>query len=61
MYFSSNIKFLRKRKSRTQDEVATALKLKRSTLSGYENSVGSARQVSPYLFRAISIYPLTIL
>jgi transcriptional regulator with XRE-family HTH domain len=39
MYFTSNIKILRKRKGRTQDEVAFALKLKRSTLSGYENGV----------------------
>jgi transcriptional regulator with XRE-family HTH domain len=39
MYFTSNIKFLRKRKDRTQDEVAAALNLKRSTLSGYENGV----------------------
>ena len=39
MYFASNIKLLRKRKRRTQDDVATALDLKRSTLSGYENGV----------------------
>jgi len=39
MYFTSNIKFLRKRKGRTQDDVAAALNLKRSTLSGYENGV----------------------
>jgi len=39
MYFNSNIKFLRKRKGRTQDDVAVALNLKRSTLSGYENGV----------------------
>jgi transcriptional regulator with XRE-family HTH domain len=39
MYFTSNIKFLRKRRDRTQDEVAAALNLKRSTLSGYENGV----------------------
>ena len=39
MYFSNNIKLLRKRKGRTQDEVAHALKMKRSTLSGYENEV----------------------
>jgi transcriptional regulator with XRE-family HTH domain len=39
MYFSSNIKFLRKRRGRTQDDVAVALNLKRSTLSGYENDV----------------------
>lgn len=39
MYFASNIKFLRKRRGRTQDDVAFALSLKRSTLSGYENGV----------------------
>ena len=38
-YFSSNIKHLRKRKGRTQDDVAFALNMKRSTLSGYENEV----------------------
>ena len=39
MNFAKNIKFLRKRKGRTQDDVASALGLKRSTLSGYENNV----------------------
>lgn len=39
MYFASNIKLLRKRKGRTQDEVAVALSMKRPTLSGYENEV----------------------
>lgn len=39
MFFSSNIKFLRKRRGRTQDDVATALSMKRSTLSGYENDI----------------------
>jgi transcriptional regulator with XRE-family HTH domain len=39
MYFTSNIKILRKRKGRTQDEMAFAMNLKRSTLSGYENGV----------------------
>jgi len=39
MYFSSNIKFLRKRRGRTQDDVAFALEMKRPTLSGYENEV----------------------
>jgi transcriptional regulator with XRE-family HTH domain len=39
MYFTSNIKILRKRRGRTQDEVALSLNLKRSTLSGYENGV----------------------
>lgn len=39
MYFSSNIKTLRKRNNQTQDDVALALNMKRSTLSGYENGV----------------------
>ncbi len=39
MFFSSNIKFLRKRRGRTQDDVAVALDMKRSTLSGYENNI----------------------
>jgi transcriptional regulator with XRE-family HTH domain len=38
-YFSSNIKLLRKRRGRTQDESALALGMIRSTLSGYENEV----------------------
>lgn len=37
--FSRNIKMLRKRCGRTQDDVATALNMKRSTLSGYENGI----------------------
>ncbi|MBW6490920.1 MAG: LexA family transcriptional regulator [Lentimicrobium sp.] len=37
--FASNIKLLRKRKGRTQDEAAFILGMKRSTLSGYENEV----------------------
>jgi transcriptional regulator with XRE-family HTH domain len=39
MYFNSNIKFLRKRIGRTQDDVAASLHMKRSTLSGYENNI----------------------
>jgi len=39
MFFSSNIKFMRKRRGRTQDDVASAINMKRSTLSGYENNV----------------------
>lgn len=37
--FGQNIKLLRKRRSRTQDDIALALNMKRSTLSGYENGV----------------------
>lgn len=39
MFFSSNIKLLRKRKLLTQDDLARILNIKRSTLSGYENGV----------------------
>jgi transcriptional regulator with XRE-family HTH domain len=39
MNFSKNIKFLRNRLGRTQDDVAQALEMKRPTLSGYENQV----------------------
>jgi len=39
IYIASNLKFLRKRKGYTQDEVAGALDLKISTYSGYENEV----------------------
>lgn len=38
-HFGPNIKLLRNRKGRTQDEAAFALQMKRSTLSGYENGV----------------------
>ena len=40
MYFKENIRFLRKSHKLTQDEAATALGLKRPTLSGYENGIG---------------------
>ena len=39
MFFSSNIKFLRRRRGLTQDDVADTLGMKRSTLSGYENAI----------------------
>lgn len=39
MFFSSNIKFMRRRRGLTQDDVADALDMKRSTLSGYENNI----------------------
>ena len=39
MFFKENIKLLRKRKGRTQDDAAFSLEIKRSTLSGYENGV----------------------
>lgn len=39
MYLVSNLKLLRRRRGRTQEEAAHALQMKRSTLSGYENGV----------------------
>ena len=39
MYFNTNIKLLRKRKGRTQDDVANALQIKRSTYNNYENQI----------------------
>ena len=53
MSFSNNIKFLRKRKGCTQDEVAIALNMKRSTLSGYENEIA---QPSLDVLKAFSGY-----
>lgn len=41
MFFANNIKFLRKRKKRTQSDIAITLDIKRSTLSGYENNIAS--------------------
>lgn len=38
-YLGSNIKFLRNRIKKSQDEVATMLDIKRSTLNSYENGV----------------------
>ena len=38
-YFSSNIKLLRSRKNRTQNDVSVALNMKRTTVNGLENSV----------------------
>jgi transcriptional regulator with XRE-family HTH domain len=37
MYFGPNIKYLRKRRGLTQEDVAGSLNLKRSTLNNYEN------------------------
>lgn len=58
MYFSSNIKLMRKRRGRTQDEVAFALNMKRPTLSGYENGVaqpGIAQLIAYSNYFGISI------
>jgi len=39
MYFGQNIKFLRKRRGLTQEDVANSLNMKRSTMNNYENIV----------------------
>jgi transcriptional regulator with XRE-family HTH domain len=43
MLLAENLKFLRKRRKKTQDDVAFALQLKRSTLNGYENGIGEPK------------------
>lgn len=53
MFIQSNIKFLRKRRGRTQDDVSSFLGMKRSTYAGYENGVAEPgiaelRQFSDY-------------
>lgn len=39
MYFAENLKFLRKRRHKSQMDLATELELTRTTLSGYEKNV----------------------
>ena len=58
MNFHKNIKFLRKRRKRTQDEMAHALSMKRSTLSGYENEV--AQPNIPVLISFSNYYNISI-
>lgn len=58
MFFHSNIKFLRKRKKRTQDDVALKLDMKRSTLSGYENEI--AQPNIPVLIAFSDYYKISI-
>jgi transcriptional regulator with XRE-family HTH domain len=58
MHFSENIKLLRKRKKRSQDEVAIALDLKRTSLSGYEN--GSAEPNYSTLIRFSDYYKIPV-
>ena len=58
MYLQTNIKLLRKRRKRTQEEVSAFLGMKRSTYSGYENGVAEPgldvmMQISDYYGVAI--------
>lgn len=50
MFLGSNIKFLRKRRQLTQDDVASSLDMKRSTLSGYENNIAEPSMDALVLF-----------
>lgn len=50
MNFGKNIKLLRKRKRLTQEDVANFLKIKRSTLSGYENGIAQPNIHSLIMF-----------
>lgn len=58
MYFAENLKLLRKRKGRTQDEVAINLNMKRSTLSGYENGIAQPNMDALIAFS--SFYKISI-
>jgi transcriptional regulator with XRE-family HTH domain len=55
---SANLKFLRKQKGQSQDEVSQSLSIKRTTLSGYEN--GSAEPNSENLIRIAAFYNCSI-
>ncbi len=56
--FGSNIKLLRSRRGRSQEEVATVLDVKRSSYSGYEN--GSAEPPFDLLVRISEYYKVSI-
>jgi len=58
MFFGANIKFLRVRKGRTQDEIAIHLEMRRSTLSGYENGVAQPNMENLLIFS--QFYKLSI-
>ncbi len=55
---SANLKFLRKQKGQSQDEVSQNLAIKRTTLSGYEN--GSAEPNTDNLIRIAAFYNCSI-
>ena len=57
-YFGSNIKLLRQRRGRSQEETAIALDVKRSSWSGYEN--GSAEPPFDLLVRISTYYKVSV-
>ena len=58
MYLATNLKWLRQRKKRTQEEVAFALDMKRGTYSGYENGIGEPSLVK--LAALANYYKITL-
>jgi transcriptional regulator with XRE-family HTH domain len=56
--FGANIKLLRKRRSRSQEEVAVGMEIKRSSLSGYEN--GAAEPNFDTLIRFSGYFNISI-
>ena len=58
LLFGSNIKLLRQRRGRSQEEVAIALDVKRSSYSGYEN--GSAEPSFDLLVRMSEYFKVSI-
>lgn len=58
LFISTNLKYLRKRKGHTQDAVASALDLKRSTYSGYENEV--AQPALEDVIRMAAFYHISV-
>lgn len=58
MYFSENIKLLRKRKRLSQEDVAQALDVKRSSLSGYE--IGTAYPNYPTLIQFSEFFNVSL-
>jgi transcriptional regulator with XRE-family HTH domain len=55
---AQNLKFLRKKSGKSQEDVANALDIKRTTLSGYEN--GSAEPNSENLIRLCDYYAVSL-
>lgn len=58
MFTAPNLKFLRKQKGLSQEEVSAALGIKRTTLSGYEN--GSAEPNFENLIKLTDFYAVAI-
>lgn len=58
IHFGNNIKLLRKRRSRSQEDVSSHLEIKRSSLSGYEN--GAAEPNFETLVRFSEYFNVTI-